>query len=59
MPTFVVQAGHGDAWEYVGPARGNLGTDPIDFGSDRAGADTHDADALRHRARAATCAGPA
>jgi hypothetical protein len=47
VPTFVVQAGHVDGWEYIGPARGYIGADPIDFGGDRAVADTHGADALR------------
>jgi hypothetical protein len=47
VPTFVVQAGHGGGWEYIGPARGYIGADPIDFGGDRAVADAHGADALR------------
>jgi hypothetical protein len=47
IPTFVVQAGHGDGWEYILPAYGHLGADPIDFGGDRVVADTHGADALR------------
>jgi len=47
VPTFVVQAGHAGAWEYVSPARGHIGADPIDLGGDRVATDTHDADALR------------
>jgi 5-hydroxyisourate hydrolase-like protein (transthyretin family) len=47
VPTFVVQAGHGGGWEYIDPARGYIGADPIDFGGDRAVADAHGADALR------------
>ena len=47
VPTFVVQAGHAGGWEYIDPARGYIGADPIDFGGDRAVADAHGADALR------------
>ena len=47
VPTFVVQAGHRGGWEYVGPARGHIGAEPIDFGGDRVVAGAHDADALR------------
>ena len=47
MPTFVVQAGHAGGWEYIAPAYGHIGADPIDFGGDRAVAEAHDVDALR------------
>jgi hypothetical protein len=47
VPTLVVQAGHAGSWEYIPPARGYIGADPIDFGGDRAAGDAHDADALR------------
>ena len=47
VPTFVVQAGHAGGWEYIRPARGHIGADPIDFSGDRAVAEAHDADALR------------
>jgi hypothetical protein len=47
VPTFVVEAAHGFSWEYVGPARGYIDPDPIDFGGDRVSADAHDADSLR------------
>ena len=47
MPTFVVEAGHGGEWEYIPPARGSIGAQPIDLAADRAGGDAHGADALR------------
>ena len=47
VPTFVVQAGHAGAWEFVAPARGHIGADPIHLGGDRVVAETHDADAVR------------
>jgi hypothetical protein len=47
VPIFVVEAGHGGEWEYIPPARGSIGAQPIDLAADRAGGDAHGADALR------------
>lgn len=47
VPTLVVEAGHGGAWEYIPPARGYIGAAPIELGADRAGGDAHAADRLQ------------
>ena len=47
MPTFVVEAAHGSAWEYIPPATGHIGGDPIELGGTRVSGDAHGADALR------------
>ena len=47
MPTFVVEAAHGSEWEYIPPATGHIGGDPIELGGNRVSGDAHGADALR------------
>ena len=47
VPTLVVEAGHGGAWEYIPPARGYIGAAPIELGADRSGGDAHAADRLQ------------
>ena len=47
VPTLVVEAGHGGAWEYIPPARGYIGAGPIELGADRSGGDAHAADRLQ------------
>ena len=47
VPTFVVEAAHGSEWEYIPPATGHIGGDPIELGGNRVSGDAHGADALR------------
>jgi len=50
VPTLVVEAGHGGAWETIAPARGYIGGVPIDFGG-WSSADARGAGALRFGVR--------
>ena len=47
VPTFVVEAAHRGAWEYIPPATGHIGGDPIELAGTRVSGDAHGADALR------------
>ena len=47
VPTFVVEASHGGSWEYISPARGHIGPDPLELGADWAAGDAHGADAVQ------------